>query len=263
MDAEGCRGWLRLMYAYPTTFSDACIDAFAELTQRGRLLPYLDIPLQHASDRMLKAMRRNVTARQQEDLIEKLRRRVPGMAIRTTFISGFPGESPDDHAELVSFVRRMKFEAVGVFEYSPEPGTPAGTIEKDPSLAVPAQEKSRRRDQVMQAQQEVAFARAAALAKGFDERHPTAGGSQVDVLIDAPMRAGGLATAGVGKGGKLYQGRTTFQAPQVDSVTYVQSREKLAPGELVRCTIVASDGYDLIARPTSELEKKVGLRVLG
>lgn len=263
MDAEGCKGWLRLMYAYPTTFSEACIDAFAQLSQRGRLLPYLDIPLQHASDRMLKAMRRHVTARRQEDLICELRQRVPGIAIRTTFISGFPGETPGDHQELLEFIRRMKFEAVGVFEYSPEPGTPAGTMEKDAALAVPGAEKTRRRDEVMQAQQEVAYARAADLASAFNERSPTAGGTQLDVLIDAPMRAGAIATPGVGKGGKLFQGRTSFQAPQVDSVTYVQSREKLAPGELVRCTIVGSDGYDLIARPTSELEKKIGLRVLG
>ena len=263
MEAEGSSGWLRLMYAYPTTFSKPIVDAFARLTENGRLLPYLDIPLQHASDNMLKKMRRNVTRAQQEDLIGTLRDRIPGMAIRTTFISGFPGETEDDHAQLVDFVKRMRFDAVGVFEYSKEPGTVAGTMEEDPALAVSAQDKARRRGEVMQAQQEIAFRQAKFLAGQFDEKRPAESGVQLDVIIDEQTASSAIATAGVGKGGKLYLGRTYFQAPQIDSVTYVQSREKLVPGELVRCTIVGCDGYDLIARPVTELEKKVGLPILG
>jgi ribosomal protein S12 methylthiotransferase len=263
MEAEGSSGWLRLMYAYPTTFSKPIVDAFARLTEKGRLLPYLDIPLQHASDNMLKKMRRNVTRAQQEDLIGTLRDRIPGMAIRTTFISGFPGETEDDHAQLVDFVKRMRFDAVGVFEYSKEPGTVAGTMEEDPALAVSAQDKARRRGEVMQAQQDIAFRQAKYLAGQFDEKRPAESGVQLDVIIDEQTASSAIATAGVGKGGKLYLGRTYFQAPQIDSVTYVQSREKLVAGELVRCTIVACDGYDLIARPVSELEKKLGLPILG
>jgi len=263
MEAEGSSGWLRLMYAYPTTFSKPIVDAFARLTEKGRLLPYLDIPLQHASDNMLKKMRRNFTRAQQEDLIGTLRDRIPGMAIRTTFISGFPGETEDDHAQLVDFVKRMRFDAVGVFEYSKEPGTVAGTMEEDPALAVSAQDKARRRGEVMQAQQEIAFRQAKFLAGQFDEKRPAESGVQLDVIIDEQTASSAIATAGVGKGGKLYLGRTYFQAPQIDSVTYVQSREKLVPGELVRCTIVGCDGYDLIARPVTELEKKVGLPILG
>ncbi|HYE63704.1 MAG TPA: 30S ribosomal protein S12 methylthiotransferase RimO [Phycisphaerales bacterium] len=259
-DVNG-QGWLRLMYAYPSNFSDAVIDAFAELSSNGHLLPYLDIPLQHASTRVLSAMRRHVTSEQQEALINRLRERVPGMAIRTTFISGFPGETEQDHQELLSFIERMQFEAVGVFEYSQEPGTVAGTMEQDSKLAVPADVKKRRRDEVMERQQQVAFARAASLANGYNEK-TRKGGTQLDVLIDAPLSTHGQQTSGVSKGGKLYQGRTYFQAPQIDSMTYVQSREKLAPGELVRCTIVAADGYDLIARPTAELDGGVKLRVL-
>ena len=91
----------------------------------------------------------------------------------------------------------------------------------------------------------------------------TAGGKQFDVIIDSAMRSSGLSTTGVGKGGKLYVGRTYFQAPQIDAMTYVQSKEKLAPGEVIRCVIVGSDGYDLIARPVGELEKKVSLKVMG
>lgn len=263
MEAEGSSGWLRLMYAYPTTFSKPIVDAFARLSEKGRLLPYLDIPLQHASDNMLKKMRRNVTRAQQEDLIGTLRDRIPGMAIRTTFISGFPGETEDDHQQLVDFVKRMRFDAVGVFEYSKEPGTVAGTMEEDESLAVSAQDKARRRGEVMEAQQHIAFRQAQFLASHFDEKRPTESGIQLDVLIDEQTASSAVATTGVGKGGKLYLGRTYFQAPQIDSVTYVQSREKLVAGELVRCTVVACDGYDLIARPAAELEKKVGLPILG
>jgi len=255
-------GWVRLMYAYPTNFSDPMIDAMAELVTRGHVVPYIDIPLQHASDRVLAAMRRNVTAAQQRALIEKLRDRIPGMAIRTTFISGFPGETEDDHRQLLEFVEEVGFDALGVFEYSREPGTVAGTMEEDPALAVPAEVKARRRVEIMALQQRIAFEQAAYLAEQFDEQRPTQSGVQFDVLIDEPMRAQGRATAGVGKGGRLYRGRTYFQAPMIDAVTYVQSAETLAPGELVRCTVVASDGYDLIARPVAELEKRVGLRVL-
>jgi ribosomal protein S12 methylthiotransferase len=257
-------GWVRLMYAYPSNFSDEMIDAIAEMTggKNRRVLPYIDMPLQHASSRVLKLMRRNVTREQQEGLVVKLRERIPGMAIRTTLISGFPGETEDDHREQLEFVEAMQFDALGVFEYSREEGTVAGTMEEDASLAVPAEVKKRRRDEVMELQQGIAFEQAAYLGEQFDEGAPTDSGVQFDVLIDTPMQSEGLATTGVGKGGKLYRGRTYFQAPQIDAVTYVQSKAKLSPGELVRCTIVGSDGYDLVARPLSELEKRVGLRVV-
>lgn len=247
-------GWLRLMYAYPTTFTRPIIDAFGELTRKGRLLPYLDIPLQHGSDAVLKAMRRHVTRRQQEDLIRSLRGAVPGIAIRTTFISGFPGETEADHRELLEFVREMAFENVGVFEYSREPGTVAGTMEEDAKLAVNAQDKARRRAEIMELQQGIVFARNAAMAE-------TPGGAKVDVLIDAALRTTGRKTSGVSAGGKLYQGRTSAQAPQIDGVTFVHSRQALSPGELIRCVVVESEGYDLVARPVDDLERKVSLHV--
>jgi ribosomal protein S12 methylthiotransferase len=262
MEAEGSKGWLRLMYAYPTTFSEPIIETFVQLTERGRLLPYLDIPLQHASDRVLGAMRRNVTRAQQEDLIGALRSRIPGMAIRTTFISGFPGETEDDHQELLDFVQRMQFDAVGVFEYSQEPGTVAGTMEQDASLAVPPEVKARRRAEIMEAQQQIAFDQAKFVASSFDENRPTESGVQLDVLIDSAAQVEGLATSGVTKGGSLYMGRTYFQAPQIDSMTFVHARERLSPGEVVRCTIVGADGYDLIARPVADFSRRVGLKIL-
>ncbi|MEM9083556.1 MAG: radical SAM protein, partial [Planctomycetota bacterium] len=125
---ETSAGWLRLMYAYPTTFDERTVDRFAEIASRGRLLPYIDIPLQHASDNLLDRMRRRVTADQQLKLMQLLREQIPGMAIRTTFISGFPGETEEDHEHLLEFIDEVGFDAVGVFTYSPEPSTPAGKM---------------------------------------------------------------------------------------------------------------------------------------
>lgn len=255
----GGNGWVRLMYAYPSTFSDAMIEAVAELP---RIVKYIDIPLQHASDRMLTAMRRRVTAAHQRELILKLRERIPGMAVRTTFITGFPGETEEDHEELMAFIDEVGFDAMGVFEYSPEDHTPAGTMEADPALRVLPEVKARRRAELMELQQRIAFEQAAFIASQFDEARPAESGHRFDILIDAPMRSEGRATAGVGEGGRLYKGRAYFQAPDIDSVTYVQSREALSPGELVRCVVVASDGYDLIARPVAEVEKRVSLNVV-
>ncbi|MFG0259780.1 MAG: 30S ribosomal protein S12 methylthiotransferase RimO [Phycisphaerales bacterium JB041] len=260
--STGAPVWLRLMYAYPSNFRDEFIEAIADIASRGRLLPYIDIPLQHASDRMLQLMRRHVSAEQQRELMHKLRDRVPGMAVRTTFISGFPGETEEDHEQLLEFVDEIGFDAVGVFEYSQEPGTPAGTMERDPGLAVPAETKSRRKGEILELQQGIAFEQAAFVAEQFDEADPTNTGQRFDVLIDRDTGSEVVATAGVSVGGRLYQGRTYFQAPSIDAVTFVQSRGRLSPGELVRCVIVGSDGYDLIAKPVDEVEKKLSLSVL-
>ena len=258
--AAGSPCWLRLMYAYPTSFRDEFVDAFAEIASRGRLLPYIDMPLQHASDRMLQLMRRNVTASAQLELVRKLRDRIPGMALRTTFITGFPGETEEDHETLLAFVEEVAFDAVGVFEYSREEGTPAGTMERDPSLAVPPEVKRRRKSELLELQRRIAFDQAAYLAEQFDLRNPADTGLRFDVLIDRSLQTEGPRAAGVG--GRLHQGRCYFQAPSIDSVTYVRSRQALSPGELVRCVIVGSDGYDLVARPADEVEKKVSLSLL-
>lgn len=264
MDEMGSQGWLRLMYAYPSNFSDPIIDAFAALANRrgAHLLPYLDIPLQHASDSVLKLMRRHVARAQQEGVIRKLRERMPEFAVRTTFISGFPGETESDHRQLLEFVEESRFEAVGVFEYSHEEGTVAGTMEQDEKLAVPAEVKARRRAEIMELQQKIAFARQAARASKFDENNPTTTGERHDVVIDAPLKTSGRKTSGVSAGGGLFAGRTKFQAPQIDSITYVNSTDRLVPGEVVPCVIVGHDGYDLIARPVSQLEKRVSLKIL-
>jgi ribosomal protein S12 methylthiotransferase len=257
------KGWVRLMYAYPTNFNDDMIKAIADLPH---VLKYIDIPLQHASNSILKAMRRNVTREHQTELMHKLRDAAPGMAIRTTFITGFPGETEQDHEELMEFVDEIGFDAMGVFEYSREPGTVAGTMESDPALAVPPEVKARRKAELMELQQNIAFNQAKFLADQFDKHNPETTGVQFDVLIDKALSTSVRDTAGAtqayGGKGSLHKGRAYFQAPDIDGVTYVTSREKLAPGELVRCTIVDSDGYDLVARPVSELSKKVSLNVI-
>jgi tRNA A37 methylthiotransferase MiaB len=135
-------------------------------------------------------------------------------------------------------------------------------MEEDPKLAVPAEVKAERRGELMELQQRVAFARNAEIAAQFDELRPAAGGKRLDVLIDQATRTKGKKTTGVSKGGGLYVGRTYFQAPQIDGVTFVQSAKELAPGEVIRCVIVGSDGYDLVAKPVDELEKRVGLKVV-
>ncbi len=263
------RAWLRLMYAYPSNFSDEIIDAFAELADTGNLLPYIDIPLQHASDSVLTAMRRNVDAAQQRGLMLKLRERIPGMAIRTTFVTGFPGETEGDHEQLLEFIEEIGFDAVGCFQYSMEEGTVAGRMETDPALAVDPETKRRRHDEIMALQQRIAFEQAEFLAEQFNPEKPTDSGVQFDVLIDraisSPAQAGEVASEASRRGSAadpgVYQGRTYFQAPQIDASTFVQSAEPLSPGELVRCVVVGSDEYDLIARPTSELERRVSLPI--
>jgi ribosomal protein S12 methylthiotransferase len=246
--------WVRLMYAYPSCFTDAMIDAIAGLPS---IVKYIDMPLQHINDAVLTAMRRNTSRSLFETLLGKLRRVKDhggnGMALRTTFITGFPGETDAQHRELVEFVRGFGFEAMGVFPYSPEPGTPAGTLHAAPGSAVPEKAVKARLDELMLAQQKVAFAKNEAMAEA---------GRNLDLLIEGPTRTHGRSTAGVSKGGMLYAARAYHQAPQIDGVTFVHSREELAPGEIVRCRVTGADGYDLAARPVSEIDVALSLPVV-
>lgn len=246
--------WIRLMYAYPTNFTDEMIDAIASLPN---IVKYIDIPLQHISDNMLTAMRRNITRAEQEELVYKLRERIPGLAIRTTFITGFPGETQQDHDDLLAFIEDFGFDMMGVFQYSREENTPAGTMDRDPALHVPDEVKAQREAELMLAQQSIAFENARYLA---EQR------CQFDVLIDT---AADSSSAGESNGANaqsaathLYHGRCYHQAPQVDSITVVRSAEPLSPGQLVRCTIVDAEGYDLIAQPTADLEKRLSLPLM-
>lgn len=172
-------GWVRLMYAYPSCFTDEMIDAIARLSS---VVKYIDMPLQHINDTVLDRMRRKTSRQLIETLLEKLRTRVPGMAIRTTFISGYPGETQAQHEELLSFIKDFGFDAMGVFPYSPEPGTPAGT--QHTTDAIPDDVIEQRIEELMLAQQEVVFARNAAAAQRQDE---------VEVLIESETRSSGRA----------------------------------------------------------------------
>lgn len=235
--------WLRLMYAYPSCFTDEMIDAIAALPH---VLKYIDMPLQHINDTVLDRMRRKTSRQLIETLLHKLRDRIPGMTIRTTFITGYPGETEDQHRELVEFVESFGFDAMGVFAYSPEPGTPAGRLHRED--AVPEEVAQRRLDELMSAQQRVAFEKNRSLAEDAVE---------ADVLIDA-VEAMPASRRDPG----VYVGRTRAQAPQIDGVTRVESREELAPGEIVACRMTDWDGYDLVARPVSDLQRKARLPLL-
>ncbi len=247
--AEHGGAWLRLMYAYPSKFTDEMIDAIAGLPN---IVKYIDMPLQHINDRVLDSMRRHTSRKLIETLLNKLRDRVPGIALRTTFITGFPGETDSEHRELVDFIRGFGFDNLGVFPYSPEPGTPAGTLHSRGN-AIPDEVIQDRMDELMGTQQQVVFQRHAELS----EQQP-----EIDVLIDQATDSIVEATEGVTTGGRLFQGRTQAQAPQVDGITYVQSNHDLTPGEVVRCKIIAYDDYDLIAAPLRELNKTTSLNVI-
>ncbi|MEM6550890.1 MAG: 30S ribosomal protein S12 methylthiotransferase RimO [Planctomycetota bacterium] len=234
--------WLRLMYAYPSCFTDAMIDTIASLRH---VLPYIDMPLQHINDRVLDRMRRKTSRKLIETLLNKLRDRIPGMTIRTTFISGFPGETEAEHRELVDFVRDFGFENMGVFPYSPEPGTRAAKLHRD--NAIPDEVITDRIDELMLTQQDVAFGRAGRLA---EER------AVFDVLIEGPAELDEHGNP------TRYAGRTVQQAPDIDALTYVESNQPLVAGELVRCVITDADGYDLIAQPEEELQRRVALPVM-
>jgi ribosomal protein S12 methylthiotransferase len=226
LDTVDGLGWVRLMYVYPSVFTDEMIDAIAE---SPRVCNYIDIPLQHINDRILKAMHRRINRRQTEELLQKIRDRIPGVTIRTTMIVGFPGETQAEFDELTKFVSDFGFDALGVFPYSLEDNTPAGRMAGQLSDQV----KQERVDSLMLAQQEVAFALA--------DRHV---GSSFEVLVDS-----------VSPSGEVWA-RHEGQAPMVDSATRLD-RCDAAPGEFltVRCT--GRDGYDLVARPVRQ-----ALRVL-
>jgi ribosomal protein S12 methylthiotransferase len=228
LDAIPGIGWLRLMYVYPSVMTDDIIDAVAECEH---VCKYIDIPLQHINDRMLKAMYRRVDRETTVRLLERIRARIPGVSIRTTLIAGFPGETEAEFQELRQFVEDFKFDALGVFPYSLEPDTPAGRMKHQIADEV----KADRVDRLMRTQQKVAFERAGQRV-----------GTAFDVLVDTVERDGSSVLA-------RHQG----QAPGVDSVTRVEGCA-VAAGSFLPVRCIDSDGYDLVARPVD-----VSLPVIG
>jgi ribosomal protein S12 methylthiotransferase len=211
--------WIRILYAYPIHFTDELIDTLASA---DKILPYLDMPLQHINDRMLRLMARRVTRSCTEELLARLRSATPGLALRTTFIVGFPGETEAEFEELLAFVRETRFERAGVFPYSFEPGTPATRLDGH----LPEEVKQERRDRLMAAQQEVAFA--------WSQRQV---GKEIEVLVDGPDP----------EVPNHCQARSYADAPDIDGLVRVKGKG-LHAGDLVRVKVTAADGYDLAAR---------------
>jgi ribosomal protein S12 methylthiotransferase len=224
--------WLRILYAYPAYFSDELIDAIATTPE---VCKYIDIPLQHIADPVLRRMRRP-SRQQTEALLNKLRERIPGLTLRTTMICGFPGETEADHRELLEFVHSFGFDRLGAFAYSTEDGTVAGSFEEQ----VPEEVRERRRDEVMVAQQEVAFARNQARI-----------GTSVRCIVDRVEAAEEIKGATGGGRGEVYHGRTEGDAPEIDGAIRFRVSEQaggassLQPGALVTVHVTSASGYDL------------------
>jgi ribosomal protein S12 methylthiotransferase len=212
--------WVRLFYTYPTDFTEGLID---RLASAPKLCRYVDLPLQHINDGILKAMNRKGKRKEIEQLIALLRQRIPDLSLRTTFIVGFPGEGEQEFEELKEFVADTGFDRIGIFTYSPEEGTsafPSG----DP---VPAQVKNERRQQLMDLQEEIAGERLSAVI-----------GKKLRVLVD------GLSEDGSGRLEARHQG----QAPEIDGVVVLEkSKKQPSPGDLVTVEVTDVEGYDLVA----------------
>lgn len=215
--------WLRIQYCYPEEITDELIEA---IRTEEKVCHYLDIPIQHASDRILKRMGRRTSQAQLREMIGRLRSEIPDIALRTTMIAGFPGETEEDHEEVMRFVDEMEFERLGVFAYSAEEDTPAASFPDQ----VPQEIKEERRDEIMELQQEIAFDKSASMV-----------GRVLDVMIE-----GKVADEAA------YVGRTYMDAPNVDGYIFVNSGELFMSGDFVRVKVTGSSDYDLIGEVYDE-----------
>lgn len=206
--------WIRLHYAYPHKFPMEILDAMKE---RDNICNYLDMPLQHAADNMLKSMRRQITRQEMEDLVQNIRETVPGICLRTTLIAGFPGETLDDVEELKGFLERQRFDRVGIFTYSHEENTSAYDLIDN----VPAEEKQRRAEEIMAVQQEISL-----------EKNQEKVGQTLKVLVDK-------------KEAGRYLGRTEFDSVEVDNEVIIQTNKKLPIGQFYQVKISKAYDYDL------------------
>lgn len=215
--------WIRIQYCYPEEITDELIQMIRE---EEKVCHYLDIPIQHASDPVLKRMGRRTNQEELRRIIGKLRKEIPDIAIRTTLISGFPGETEEDHEELMAFVDEMEFERLGVFAYSLEEDTPAAQMPDQ----VPQELKEERRDEIMELQQEIAFEKAESLV-----------GRVLDVMIE-----GKVADE------PAYVGRTYMDSPNVDGLIFVNADLQLMSGDFVRVKVTGAAEYDLIGEVYDE-----------
>jgi ribosomal protein S12 methylthiotransferase len=212
-DVKGLE-WIRLHYAYPSKFPLEILDVIRE---RDNICNYLDMPLQHASDHMLKAMRRNITKAEMNELIATIREKVPGICLRTTLIAGFPGETQDDVEDVKAFLQQHEFDRVGIFTYSHEEGTSAHDLADE----LPQEEKERRAQEIMEVQQDISFA-----------KNQQKIGHTFKTLIDK-------------KESGRYLGRTEFDSVEVDNEVVIQSDTKLNIGEFYNVQINKAYDYDL------------------
>lgn len=215
--------WIRIQYCYPEEITDELIEA---IKTEEKVCNYLDIPIQHASDTILRRMNRKTNQSQLREMIEKLRREIPDIALRTTMIAGFPGETEEDHEEVMAFVDEMEFERLGVFAYSAEEDTPAASFPDQ----IPEEIKEERRDAIMELQQEVAFDKSASMV-----------GRVLDVMIE-----GKVADEAA------YVGRTYMDAPNVDGYIFVNTGELFMSGDFVKVKVTGSAEYDLIGEVYDE-----------
>ena len=215
--------WIRVLYCYPEEIYDELIQVMKE---EKKICHYLDLPIQHASDRILKRMGRRTSKAQLVGIITKLRREIPDIVLRTSLITGFPGETEEDHQELMEFVDEMEFDRLGVFTYSPEEGTPAETMEGQ----VPEELKEERRDEIMELQQEIS------LEKGNNRI-----GQELLVMIEGKV-----------SGESAYIGRTYGDAPKVDGYMFVQTGELLVTGDFAKVKVTGAMEYDLIGELADE-----------
>lgn len=209
--------WIRILYCYPEEITEELIGT---IRQEKKICHYLDLPIQHASDRVLKRMGRRTDREQLENIVGRLRREIPDICLRTTLITGFPGETEEDHEELLDFVDRMEFDRLGVFMYSQEEDTPAAVMEGQ----IPEEVKQERYEQLMELQQAIAFEAAEAMA---------------DRVVDA-MIEGRIVDENV------YLARTFRDAPGVDGFLFVNTERELITGDFAKVRITASHEYDLI-----------------
>ena len=221
---DGVR-WIRLLYCYPEEITEELVEV---MKTHDKILPYLDIPIQHASDRILKAMGRRTSKADLERIVGYLRSQIPQICLRTTLISGFPTETEEEHQELLDFVRRMRFDRLGVFTYSREEGTPAAKMKPQ----VHPSTKKRRQKELMLAQQEIAFENAEKMR-----------GRSLDVVIEGRL-----------SGEDVYVGRTYMDIPGVDSNIFIETRRELLTGTFVRAKVTGAHEYDLTGEIDYEYE---------
>ena len=209
--------WIRILYCYPEEITDELIQVMKE---EEKVCNYLDLPIQHASDEILKRMGRRTTKQELKDIIGKLRREIPDICLRTTLITGFPGETEEQHEELAEFVDEMEFDRLGVFTYSPEEGTPAASMPDQ----IDEEVKEERQAELMELQQEIAFDNAESMI-----------GREVLVMIE-----GKVADE------NAYVGRTYRDAPNVDGLIFINTDEELLSGDFARVKVTGALDYDLI-----------------